>query len=485
MANQDNIFKNIFSYASKEIKERLNSKKEFSSSGIPAHDPDFMYDLYTREFAGMNSRNILTYIDLARRGCPFYFYKYFDVASKRDTRIRVMLRKVKTAILNEQYTVTGDWAEGVEFCEKVIAHLGTKLQKFFTDAVNANIRGLQRFEINYEISDGYWMPSSLRAIPGFVYLYDDLTREYSFLDVTKFDQVSLKSTLSAQSDRIDISKFPKSEIHPLRLLDVYAIDGDDENAFMNGIVIALLFAYYFKSYNVKDMNIFLERFASPTVKMSYDSLNAKSKDELIKAYKEMKAHGAIVYPDGSQIDLLNDTQKGQAGNLYLTAINYWNSEITILLAGEEETTQMGSKGSLAALQVKQKISDLITQMNLKTCADAFNDLLKRLIYINFANPKEYPVFEYLKISTLNDKEVQSRINKNLKDIGVRPTLESLEEQFDVELEEVIATQEKDPEKDSKDSEEDPEEDPEDDSEEDPEKDFSFLDELFKQSGGDN
>lgn len=475
-----NIFKNIFSIVKNEISGKLRPK-DFSASGISAHDPNYMYDIYTREFSGMKSQNLLNYIDWARRGIPFYFFKYFDTISKRDTRIRTMQRKLKAAILMEQFTVTGEWAEGVKFAELLIEHLGVALSKFFTSAIEANETGIKRFEINYELKNGYWLPSEIRAIPNFLYLYDENTRKYSFLNVDLFDQVKLRSNLTAFPDRIDISKFPQVEVHPLKILDVHAIDGDHDNAFMNGIAIALSFANYCKNYNVKDMNIFLERWASPTTKMKYDPLNAQSKDELVKAADGAKTHGTYIYPDGTEIDLLNDSQKGQAGNLYLSAISYWNSEITILYSGEEETTQMGEKGSLAALKVKEKISELILQMNLKTCENAFSSLLHRLIVINFSSPGKLPHFNYIKISTLEDKKLQSEINKNLKDISVLPTHEALEEQFGVDLEDV-ETPEQPNEEDIDDNDEEKIDGNEDEEAEENTYESNYLEKIFFEAG---
>lgn len=472
MNSAASLIKDIYTYTRNEIRSRINSKKDFQASSIPTHDPNYMYDIYTREFSGVKARNILEYFDWARRGVPFYFYKYFDTISKRDTRIRTMTRKLKAAILTEQFRVSGEWEEGIIFCEDVIKYLGPRLYKFFTDSIEANIKGIKRFEVNFEIDGGKWMPHHVKAIPNFLYLYNEKTSEYSFLDTTKINQTNLISALTAEPDKFDMSRFPTVETNPVKIIDVLAIDGDEDNGFLNGITIALLFAYYCKSYNIKDMNIFLERFASPTTKMKYDPLNEKSRGEMINAAKDMRAHGTIIYPDGTDIDLLSDAQKGQAGNLYLSAIEYWNSEITILFAGEEETTQMGNKGSMAALQVKKKISELIIEMNLRTCANAFNELLQRLIDINFPNPPEYPVFEYIKIATLDEKKTQSEINLNLKNIGVRPTLEELEEQFDVELEEVAPAE-------SKDEDSNPEENEDEDNPDEYENDF--LKNLFEQS----
>ncbi len=479
MTNNGNLIKNIFSYAGQEIRKRMNTRKDFTSTGITSHDLNYMYDIYTREFSGVTSDNMLQYIDFARRGAPFYFYKFAESIIKRDTRIRTMVRKLKAAILQEQYIITGDWKEGNKFVEDVIKNLGSGLYKFLTSSTDANIFGLKRFEINYDIVKGNWIPSRIRPIPNALYMYDEMTDEYSFLDVTKTDNIRLRTILTAHPDKIDISLIPKQETNPLKILDVFAIDGDSENAFMDGVLIALFFAYYCKSYNVKDMNIFLERYASPTMKMKYDSLNSGTKEELQKASKEMKVHGTIIYPDGTEVDLMNDSQKGAAGNLYLNAINYWNSEVTILLAGEEETTQMGSKGSLAALKVKERISDLIIQMNLMTCANAMNDLIKRIIDVNFENPPEYPKFSYIKISTLQDKLTQSTINMNLKAIGYLPTQDVLEEQFGVELEPAT-----DPAADPAEANDDNENkagDEETENPDDSEFEINFLEDLYKQA----
>lgn len=469
-----NIVKDFFSLVRKEISTRLRPKN-LSLKGLPGSDPDYMYDIYIREFSGMKPENLLYYIDWARKGAPFYFYKYYDAISKRDTRIKSMLRKLKAAILMEQFKVSGEWKEGVEFAELLIKHLGGKLFKFFTDVIDANTKGITRFNISYEYSNGYWLPSELRAIPSWMNLYDPQTRELSLLDVSKFDQMKLRTTLASQPDKLDLTLFPRIDIDPLNVLDVHAIDGDDDNPFMNGIVIALLFAYYCKSYTVKDLNIFLEQYASPTKILQYDPLNDQSKDEMTKLANDGKRYEYLLYPDGSKIELLNDTAKGQGGNLYLSAIDYWNSEISILFAGESETTQMGTTGSYSALQVKKQISELILMMNLKTITNAFSDLLKKLIEINFSTPGDLPLFEYIKISTLGDKKTQSDINLNLKSIGYLPTQEELQEQFGVELEKVEAAPVKqDPEKDPDD---DPDNKP-DDPKEEKEEDYSFMDKIF-------
>lgn len=433
--------------------ERL-LKEQQGSFSVPTNTPDYVYNLFTGDFSGMTGSNMMFYYDTARKGFPFFYYLFLSTLIQRDTRIKTVLRRTKASIISEQFSFECEWKPGLELAEKVQAKLGAKMIQFFLDCVEANTKGIKRFEINFEFEDGLWLPSMLRPIPNHLYVYDERTNNYGFLDTTRIDMNGIRNFAYAEPDKLNIASLPQVTIDPVKVLDVFAFDREHENAFMDGVGLALMLAYYSKSYNVKDMNIFLEKFAMPTKVVKYDPANPKMKNELKKTTEESnKVHGDILLPNGNDITLLNDAQKGQGGQLYLNAINYWNGEIASLIIGEQESTQLGANGSYAAMKEKSKVSEDFATANLFVIMSAFNKLLQVTTDINFANPEAYPEMKYMKVKTLEDQKTLTDIYGNVDKLGYKPKKEALEEELQTELEEKQETEPVD--HDEEDGEDDP------------------------------
>lgn len=407
---------------------------------IPQESLRYALNLYTEEFSNLNPTALKYYIEYARQGFPFYSYSLFETVRQRDPRIGAGCQRRKSGVLGKKFVLKCENKEMKKIAEKMFEVLGSKLTNFIMDIVEANIQGCKFFEINYDVVDGYIMPVSITGIGNHLYLYNDETKEYSFMDIKKVDGMTMKLFATPSiATKIDISKIPQIDIVPEKVLQVFALDGDSQCAFMNGSTISMLLTYFMKSYIVKDMHGYIERHASPTIIGKYNALNTGTKKEVTKAVQGIKNAGSVTIPkDEAEIEYLKDESGKQSADIYLGGIKYHNSEITIRLIGEEETTQMGNKGSMAALKIKEYVAGDISSCDLKLIEATLNAVIKVVTDLNTANAPEYAKVEYPERKDLEAIKKQTEIYKDVNDIGFTVDKNALQEQIDIPITENTA-----------------------------------------------
>lgn len=280
-----------------------------------------------------------------------------------------------------------------DFTEKFISDF-TNLENFFTDIVESSIQGLSVFEINYKLCGDKIYPKDIRRIQNHLIVYDDIAEEYSVLDALKTSAINLRLAATGINDRVDIHSLPLLEINEDKLLEVHSFDGDNPNGFLNGCIDSLILAYFFKSYSVKDWQIFIEKFASPTVIGKYSALNQHDKNSLILAIQNLKNNASAVVPGEADIIFRGDENKGDGSAIFNSNIDFWNNEITIRVLGQNLTTSLENKGSYAAAQVHNAVRHDIIQGDLNLIEGTMNRLIKKVIDLNFADVKEYPKFNF-------------------------------------------------------------------------------------------
>jgi len=428
-----------------EIRSNISKAWKFATGKVPKaygtatvmeENPRLIYDLFTEEFSNLTSANVKNYIEYARKGFPAYMYWLFDTILQRDLRFGSTVRRRKLSVIDEKYEIQCEWEEGKEFAEMILNKLGDSRFSIYRSMVEGNYKGIKMFEVNWISEGGKWIPYDVQGISNHLYLYDDRKDEYSVMDiknVTGNDLINYGAV--GVMDRIPIEAIPKVDIPPDKLIVLKSIEGNVKNSFMNGLTIGFILAFFCKNYNVKDLQMYIEKFANPTVDAEYDPLNVATKTEMVTAVQNFKAHGSIVHPAGTLFKLLNDESKGATSDIFMRSINYWDISATIAALGESETTELGEQGSLAALKEIKKVSNDYHIADMKLISIGFNELFKKAFDLNFATVQEYPVMQFVKVKTLEDKKSQSEIYRNLNDIGYKVSKEVIEEQQDIEVEE--------------------------------------------------
>lgn len=377
------------------IEKNKKNTKQFSKDSrvIPSSNIQNIYSLYTSEFANLEIANLKYYLESSRKGLNFWKSLLFEYIRRIDLRISAVCQTRKLSVLGKSYSVECSDVLLRDFTEKFISGF-SNLENFFTDIVESSIQGLSVFEINYKLCGDKIYPEDIRRIQNHLIVYDDIAEEYSVLDALKTSAINLRLAATGINDRVDIHSLPLLDINEDKLLEVHSFDGDNPNGFLNGCIDSLILAYFFKSYSVKDWQIFIEKFASPTVIGKYSALNQHDKNSLILAIQNLKNNASAVVPGEADIIFRGDENKGEGSAIFNSNIDFWNNEITIRVLGQNLTTSLDNKGSYAAAQVHNAVRHDIIQGDLNLIEGTMNRLIKKVIDLNFADVKEYPKFTF-------------------------------------------------------------------------------------------
>lgn len=371
--------------------KKINKQVSKDSQVIPSSNIQNIYSLYTTEFANLNIANLKYYLESSRKGLNFWKSLLFEYIRRIDLRISAVCQTRKLSVLGRDFSVECTDAEIKNFAECILRNI-SGIENLFTDIVESSIQGLSIFEINYKLCSDKILIDELRRIQNHLIVYDDLSEQYFVLDSNKTSAVNLRLSTSAINDRVDITTLPLLEIPEEKIIEVHSFDGDNPNGFLNGCIDSLVLGYFFKSYSLKDWQVFIEKFASPTVIGKYSTLNQHDKNSLMLAIQNLKNSASAVIPDEADIIFRGDENKGEGSAVFNSNIDFWNNEITIRVLGQNLTTSLNGNGSYAAAKVHNVVREDIIKSDLRLIENTMNSLLKKVIDLNYAEVKEYPKF---------------------------------------------------------------------------------------------
>ena len=402
-----------------------------------------IYGLYMQEFSNLVSDNIKHYIESSRRGLNYFKAAVFDEIRRRDLHLGGICQTRKLSVCNKQSKFI--WAEDSPVPKSQQKEISRFLDYNFDrfDLVNfiannneAEIQGITIFEINYEPVNGQTCIKDVRYIPNHLLCYDDINEEYKFLnlqsqDVTRMRTLAWNTTV----DRVNLDGLVIPDINPLKLLVVKGLDGNAQNGFLNGCHDALIWAWFFKSYGIKDWSTFNEKFANPAVIIKRPTIMGKediTKLETTAQNFERLFRG--VFPDGVTIDLLEYKSMSATTNLFDTYLKYFDAASSIRVLGQTLTTSIGDKGSRAAAQVHDMVRRDIEIADMLSAKNSMNKLGKRILDLNFPNLKDYPERTFEEEDDVDFKLKRSEIFKNLRTTGYIVSQPNVEDEFDVTVE---------------------------------------------------
>ena len=239
-----------------------------------------VFSLYTEEFAGLTAYNIKHYFEAARKGLNFFKASLFEEIKRKDMQIGGVCQSRKLGLTgkyklnNAEDFIKSGSDEMRSFILENLASIN--LPVFFADIVDASIAGVSNFELVYKTDGDRILIKEVQKIPNELIIYDEEQDRYLYLSQEERDIFRLRSLVSSAysgfDDHLDISKLSLIELPEEKVLEVHALDGNAGNGLMNGCIDALIWAFFFKSYLIKDLATFLELFAIPAIIGKYDPL---------------------------------------------------------------------------------------------------------------------------------------------------------------------------------------------------------------------
>lgn len=410
---------------------------------IKIENPRHIWGLYTDEFTDLNPDRIKFWLEAARLGIPWWKINLFINILSKDLRLGGLCQTRKAAVSKKKWEIaypdeiadenSAEQKEILEFMRGNFKRI-KKFSKVIANMVMAQIQGITTFELNFDIYGNKIGLKSIKYKSPHILLYDDLEDQVMFLDPSKNDLLIL-NPLAANSiqDRYDVKQVALPNIHPMKVLEIRAFDGDHENPFMNGCIDALIWCYYLKNYGLKDFGMYIERLGIPALIAKYDPLmNADERSVLYTAVKNWGRLYKLMVPNTAEIDLLTDQTKSQTGNLFGEYIDFWNTEATIRILGQNLTTEV-KEGSRAAADVHDMVREDLVENDMTVVTEGMNEIIERLGAINYPG-KVLPVWRFKERANVDYQVKRSEIYKNVKDSGWRVTRETIESEMELQVE---------------------------------------------------
>lgn len=411
---------------------------------IKIENPRNIWGLYTDEFTDLNPDRIKFYLEAGRLGIFWWKFKLFLHIISKDLRLGGLCQTRKASVSKKKWEIaypdeiaddkSAEQKEIIDFIKSNFKRI-KRFSKLMANMVMAQIQGISTFELNYDVYKGKIGIKSIKYKSPDILLYDDLEDMCMYLDPEKNDLLILNS-LSANiiQDRYDVKQVALPDIHPLKILEVRAFDGDHENPFLNGCIDALIWMYYLKNYGLKDFGMYIERLGIPALIAKYDPLmNADERSVLYTAIKNWGRLYKLMVPNTAEIDLLTDQTKSQTGNLFGEYIDFWNTEATIRILGQNLTTSITDEGSRAAADVHNTVREDLVENDMTVVEEGMNEIVERLGALNYPG-KVMPVWRFKERANVDYQVKRSSVYKHINDAGWRVTKETIESEMELQVE---------------------------------------------------
>jgi len=157
-----------------------------------------------------------------------------------------------------------------------------------------------------------------------------------------------------------------------------------------GLARIVSIAYAAKRFSAPHLVRFLEVMGIPARVGKYprEGYSASDKRELLRNLRRLGSDATAIVPEGVTVDLLE--AKGRGGPAeFVTALNWWDQQISKAVVGQTMTTDSGSSKSQSETHYAVRL-DFTQHDNRQTSATLNRDLVRPFIDLNFGPRERYP-----------------------------------------------------------------------------------------------
>lgn len=317
-------------------------------------------------------------------------YSIYD-RMQRDAQVQACLNIKKFALLARGWQVhpasdDPDDVKTADFVRFALEDMRGCILDVLYNALDALAKGFSVMEINYRMVDsGPWKGmvglSSIKSKDPSTFTFD--LDEYANIRVLKRSMGDSGSLLPEKF--IIYSHLPRYE-SPYGTPDLRA-------AYKH---------WWSKDLLMRFMNLYLEKYGSPTAKGTYKrGTPRQSQEELLRILDKIQQETAIVIPDDVNVELLEAHRGGEAG--YLQALEFHDKQIAKAILHQTLMTDEGMRvGSFALAKVHLDVLKMCL-MKLKRDMEETvmrEQVIRRLVDYNFGS-KTCPAFT---LGLLEDKD---------------------------------------------------------------------------------
>jgi len=230
-----------------------------------------------------------------------------------------------------------------------------------------------------------------------------------------------------------MSNMMPGELLPDRKFWAFGVGADhDDEPYGLGLAHWLYWPVWFKRNGVKFWLIYLEKFGQPTVKGSYQQgATQEERTKLLQAVEAVGTDSGVIMPDGMVIELLEAARSGSAD--YTELHDRMNAAIAKVVLGQTLTTE--AAGGQYKADVQMDVRQDLVKADADLVCESFNNSVARwLTEWNFPGAAVPKV--HRKIDEDEDLTSLAARQKNVFDMGFRPTLKQIVTDYGGEWEDI-------------------------------------------------
>lgn len=346
---------------------------------------------------------------LLEKGGPFDWKIYRDL--RRDGKVFGGLQKRTNALIGRPWQVVPlkDDAAGQAAAAALTDVLqGVMFDQLCRELMDALLVGFSVVEVIWTVRDNLVVPKRFAK---------RAQRRFRFVDLE--DQQPPALRMVTAQDMLKGVELPE------RKFLVHRVNPDDDNPYGTGLGSQLYWPVLFKRKGVIAWNKLNDRFGAPTPWGKYPKgATQKEKDTLFAALKAISNDGVVMTPEGMAIDLLESKLSGSVSSQE-SLCNYMDDWIAEVILGQEPRSSGG--GALAAASAERESVRLdLVQADSDLLSDTLNTTLIPWLCEFNGWP---PLALHRQIKAAEDLQAASETDKNVSEMGFRPTLERVVERY--------------------------------------------------------
>ena len=353
-------------------------------------------------------------------------YAVYD-QMQRDAQVQACLQIKKLSLLSRGWEVhpADDSPEDVriaDFVRFALEDMRGSILDVLYNALDAMAKGFAVMEINYRIVGSLERGSFDRRERSAIIRSNDSTSYAGLIglasikskdpatfefDLDEFANIrSLRRVGSLDcGERSAIRRSNDQTALPADKFVIYSYCPRYESPYGTSDLRAAYKHYWSKDLLIRFMNLYLEKYGSPTAKGSYKRGTPRAaQDELLKVLDKIQQETAIVIPEDVQVELLEANRGGEAG--YLAAIEFHDKQIAKAILNQTLMTDEGMRvGSFALAKVHLDVLKMCLKKIKRDLEETVmrEQVIRRLVDYNFS-AASYPIFS---LGPLEDKDVES------------------------------------------------------------------------------
>lgn len=312
-------------------------------------------------------------------------YAIYD-RMQQDAQIQACLTIKKLAVLSrgwEVHPASDDPADirVADFVRFALEDMRGSITDVLMNALDAVAKGFSVMEINYRIIDREpWLGmiglASIKSKDpsGFTFDTDE------FLNVRGLKKNTWTATPSSLTGE---------KVLPAEKFVIYSYNPRYESPYGTSDLRAAYKHYWSKDVLMKFMNVYLEKYGSPTARGTYKRGTPKqAQEELLKVLAGIQKESAIVIPDDVQVELLEAQRGGEAG--FLQALEWHDKQIAKAILCQTLVTDEGVRvGSFALAKIHLDVLKMCLAKLKRDLEEAVmrEQVIRRLIDYNFADAR--------------------------------------------------------------------------------------------------